>query len=210
MTGYHSEYPPYVWAFVESCQVFAQITSTAQDQGDPRFPKMITILERMFETLGQMLREGMNQHVNQEKNQSTIWFTWDDYYADNIDFESYEGVKEEEVEEEQFKEELPGDPELSDVELETTTDGSVPPPVQQDVTPNWYSTPWYYGPEPIDDDFWNDDEGEDVDEPLDKMENERGMHIPSWEDEFGEELIGLPTLIDEEFDPVGNLAYLET
>ncbi|KAJ0927158.1 hypothetical protein HanRHA438_Chr04g0179551 [Helianthus annuus] len=159
MKGYHSEYPPYVWAFVESCQVFAQITSTAQDQGDPRFPKMITILERMFETLGQMLREGMNQHVNQEKNQSTIWFTWDDYYADNIDFESYEGVKEEEVEEEQFKEELPGDPELSDVELETTTDGSVPPPVQQDVTPNWYSTPWYYGPEPIDDDFWNDDGG---------------------------------------------------
>ncbi|KAJ0886994.1 hypothetical protein HanRHA438_Chr09g0385731 [Helianthus annuus] len=63
MAGYHSEYLPYVREFVESCQVFAQITSTAQDQGDPRFPRMLAILERMFETLGQMLREGMNQHV---------------------------------------------------------------------------------------------------------------------------------------------------
>ncbi|KAJ0946476.1 hypothetical protein HanRHA438_Chr01g0004381 [Helianthus annuus] len=230
MAGYHSEYPPYVWAFVESCQIFAQITTTAQDQGDPRFPEMFTILERMIETLSQMIKENINQHVdprcqqcggphgyedcpvymNQKKNQSTIRFTWDDYYDDHIDFESYEGVKEEEVEEEQVKEELPGDPELSGLGLETTMDDSVPPPVQQDVTPNWYSTPWYYGPEPIDDDFWNDDEGEDVDELLDKMENERGMHIPSWEDEFGDELVGLPTLIDEEFDPVGDLAYLET
>ncbi|KAJ0458026.1 hypothetical protein HanIR_Chr15g0780461 [Helianthus annuus] len=230
MAGYHSEYPPYVWVFVESCQVFAQITSTAQDQGDPRFPEMFTILERMIETLSQMIKESMNQHVhprcqdcggphwyedcpiymNQKKNQSTIWFSWDGYYADNIGFESCEGVKEEEVEEEQVKEELPGNPELSDVELETTTDDSVPPPVQQDVTPNWYSTPWYYGPEPTDDDFWNDDEGEDIDKPHDKMENERGTHIPSWEDEFGDELVGLPTLEEGEFDPVGDLAYLET
>ena len=67
MAGYHSEYPPYVWAFVESCQIFAQITTTAQDQGDPRFPKMIAILERMFETLGQMLRESMNRHVIRKK-----------------------------------------------------------------------------------------------------------------------------------------------
>ncbi|KAF5782780.1 hypothetical protein HanRHA438_Chr11g0512871 [Helianthus annuus] len=35
-------------------------------------------------------------------------------------------------------------------------------------------------------------------------------HIPSWEEEFGDELVGLPTLEDEEFDPVGDLAYLET
>ncbi|MFS7902368.1 hypothetical protein Hanom_Chr01g00010481 [Helianthus anomalus] len=92
---------------------------------------MIAILERMFETLGQMLREGMNQHVNQGKKSKY-----------NM---------EEEVEEEQVKEEFPDDLELSDVELETTTDDSVP--VQQDVTPNWYSTPWYYDPEPTDDDF---------------------------------------------------------
>ncbi|KAJ0575734.1 hypothetical protein HanIR_Chr05g0216201 [Helianthus annuus] len=35
-------------------------------------------------------------------------------------------------------------------------------------------------------------------------------HVPSWEDEFGDELVVLPTLEDEEFDPVGDLAYLET
>ncbi|KAJ0667119.1 hypothetical protein HanPI659440_Chr17g0674291 [Helianthus annuus] len=230
MAGYHTKYPPYVCEFVESCQIFAQITTTAQDQGDPRFPEMFTILQRMIETLSQMIKESMNQHVdlrcqhyggphryedcpiyvNQKKNQSTIRFTWDDYYADNIDFESYEGVKEEEVEEEQVKEELPGDRELSDVELETTTDDSVPPSVQQDVTPNWYSTPWYYVPEPTEDDFWNDDGGEDVNEPLDKMENERDMHIPSWEEEFGDELVGLPTLVEEEFDHVGDIIYLET
>ncbi|KAJ0601837.1 hypothetical protein HanIR_Chr03g0133211 [Helianthus annuus] len=229
MADYHSEYPPYVWAFVESCQIFAHITTTAQDQGDPRFPEMFTILQRMIETLSQMIKESMNQYVdlrcqhcggphgyedcpgymNQKKNQSTLRFTWDDYYDDHIDFESYEGVKEE-VDEEHVKEELPDDPELSDVELETTTDDSVPPPVQQDVTLKWYSTPWYYGPEPTNDDFWNDDEGEDVDEPLDKMEDEKKEHVPSWEEEFGDELVGLPTLEDEEFDPVGNLAYLET
>ncbi|KAJ0438335.1 hypothetical protein HanHA300_Chr16g0612781 [Helianthus annuus] len=189
MAGYHSEYPPYVWEFMESCQIFAQITTTAQDQGDPRFPEMFTILQRMIETLSQMIKESMNQHV---------------------DLKCQHCVKEEEVQEEQVKEELPGDPKLSNVQLETTTDDSVPPLVQQDVTPNWYSTPWYYGPEPIDEDFWNDDDGEDVDEPLDKMENERGMHIPSWEDEFADELVGLPTLEEGEFDPVGDLAYLET
>ncbi|KAJ0457849.1 hypothetical protein HanIR_Chr15g0778481 [Helianthus annuus] len=229
MAGYHSQYPPYVWAFVESCQIFAQITKTAQDQGDPRFLEMFTILHRMIETLSQMIKESINQHVdlrcqhcggphgyedcpvymNQKKNQSTIRFTWDDYYDDHIDFESYEGVKEEEVKEEHVKEELPGDPELLGLELETTTDDSVPPPVQQDVTPNWYSTPWYYGPEPTDDDFWNDDEGEDVDEQLDKMEDEK-EHVPSWEEEFGDELVGLPNLDDKEFDPVGDLAYIET
>ncbi|KAJ0549490.1 hypothetical protein HanRHA438_Chr07g0295731 [Helianthus annuus] len=216
------------WEFVESYQIFAQITTTAQDQGDLRFPEMFTILERMIEALSQMIKESMNQHVhprcqdcggphgyedcpiymNQKKNQSTIRFKWDDYYNDHIDFESYEGVKEE-VEEEHVKEELPGDPELSGLELERTTDDSVPPPVQQDVTPNWYSTPWYYGPEPIDDDFWNDDAGEDMDEPLDKMEDEN-EYLPSWEEEFGDELVGLPNLDHEEFDPVGDLAYLET
>ncbi|KAJ0843890.1 hypothetical protein HanRHA438_Chr15g0696391 [Helianthus annuus] len=204
MAGYHSEYPPYVWEFVESCQIFAQITTTAQDQGDSRFPEMFTILQQMIETLSQMIKESMNQHVdprcqdyggphwfegcpiymNQKKNQSTIRSTWDDYYDNVIGFESYEGVKEEEVEEEQVKEELPNNPELSDVELETTTDDSVPPP--------------------------NDDEGEDVNEPLDKMENEREMHIPSWEEEFGDVLVGLPTLVEEEFDPVGDIVYLET
>ncbi|KAM0060031.1 hypothetical protein Hdeb2414_s0005g00187831 [Helianthus debilis subsp. tardiflorus] len=190
---------------------------------------MFTILQRMIETLSQMIKESINQHVdlrcqhcggphgykdcpvymNQKKNQSTIRFTWDDYYDDH-DFESYEGVKEEEVEEEQVKEELPGDPEFSGLELETTTDDSVPPPVQQNVTPNWYSTPWYYGPEPTDDDFWNDDEGENVDKPLDKMEDEKKEHVPSWEEEFGEELVGLPTVVYGEFDPVSDLTYLET
>ncbi|KAJ0951766.1 putative transcription factor interactor and regulator CCHC(Zn) family [Helianthus annuus] len=192
---------------------------------------MFTILKRMIETLSQMIKESMNQHVdlrcqhcggphwyedcpiyvNQKKNQSTIRFTWDDCYSDNIGFESYEGVKEEEekVEEKHVKEELPSDPELSGLELERTTDDSVPPPVQQDVTPNWYSTPWYYGPEPIDDDLWNDDAGEDMDEPLDKMEDEK-EHVPSWEEEFGDELVGLPNLDDEEFDLFGDLAYLET
>ncbi|KAJ0460661.1 hypothetical protein HanHA89_Chr16g0663381 [Helianthus annuus] len=64
MAGYHSEYPPYVWEFMESCQIFAQITTTAQDQGDPRFPEMFTILQRMIETLSQMIKESMNQHVD--------------------------------------------------------------------------------------------------------------------------------------------------
>ncbi|KAJ0922400.1 hypothetical protein HanPSC8_Chr05g0203321 [Helianthus annuus] len=258
MAGYHSEYPPYVWEFVESCQVFAQITSTAQDEGDPRFPKMLAILERMFETLGQMLRESVNQHVDPEcegcagphrYEDCPVAFRWSIpsvtqgiYWDDDWDWnrgmndESVEATEltnmktplwdaegtcednEVEIEEEEeevveikeVEEELPNNLQLFDIGLETTTDDSVPPPVQQDVTLNWYSTPWYYGPELTDDDFWNDDEGEDMDEPLSKMENERGMHIPSWEDEFGDELVGLPTLEDEEFDPVGDLAYLET
>ncbi|XP_076922310.1 uncharacterized protein LOC143584041 [Bidens hawaiensis] len=81
-----------------------------------------------------------------------------------------------------------------------------------------------------DDDFWNnDDEGvieemelelpgytdlreHVVDEPLDQMEDdEEKKHVPSWEDEFGDELVGL-RVFDEhaEFDPVGDLIYLET
>ncbi|KAJ0880008.1 putative transcription factor interactor and regulator CCHC(Zn) family [Helianthus annuus] len=227
--SYHSEYPPHVWAFVESCQIFAQITTTAQDQGDPRFPEMFTILQRMIETLGQMLREGMIQHVyprcqdcggphwykdcpvyvNQKKTQSTIRSTWDGYYDDDIGFESYGGEEEEVVEIKEVEEELPNNLELSDIGLETTTDDSVPPPVKQDVTPNWYSTPWYYGPEPTDDDFWNDDEGKTWMSHMTRWKM-RWMHIPSWEDEFGDELVGLPTLEEGEFDPVDDLAYLET
>ncbi|KAJ0827363.1 hypothetical protein HanRHA438_Chr17g0824801 [Helianthus annuus] len=92
-------------------------------------------------------------------------------------------------------------------------DDTVPPPVKQDVITNWYSTPWYYGPEPIDDDFWRDDDEreEAKEEPFAKMDDEEiEEHIPSWEEEFGEELVGLPTLEEGEFDPVGDLAYLET
>ncbi|KAJ0590096.1 hypothetical protein HanIR_Chr04g0193631 [Helianthus annuus] len=101
-------------------------------------------------------------------------------------------------------------------------DIEVPPPVQQVINSSqWCPTPWN-----IDDGFWSDDEGvveeaelevpdytavEEVEkELLDKMEDEKGEHIPSWEEEFGDELVGLPTLEDEEFDPVGDLAYLET
>ncbi|KAM0003693.1 hypothetical protein Hdeb2414_s0274g00853951 [Helianthus debilis subsp. tardiflorus] len=132
---------------------------------------MFTILGRMIETLSQMIKESMNQHVdqmcqhcggphwfegcpiyvNQKKNQSTIRSTWDDYYDNDISFESYEG--EEVVELKEVEEELPNNLELSDIGLETTMDDSVPPPVKQDVTPNWYSMPWYYGPKSIDDDF---------------------------------------------------------
>ncbi|KAJ0539714.1 hypothetical protein HanRHA438_Chr08g0363031 [Helianthus annuus] len=104
-------------------------------------------------------------------------------------------------------------------------DVEVPPPVQQVVNSSyWCPTPWN-----IDDGFWSDDEGvveeaelevldyttvekvEVEEEPLDKMEDAKiEEHVPSWEEEFGDELVGLPTLEDEEFDPVSDLAYLET
>ncbi|MFS7947113.1 hypothetical protein Hanom_Chr06g00544271 [Helianthus anomalus] len=42
------------------------------------------------------------------------------------------------------------------------------------------------------------------------MEDKNEEHIPSWEEEFGDELIGLPNLEDKDFDPVSDLAYLET
>ncbi|XP_076902248.1 uncharacterized protein LOC143556923 [Bidens hawaiensis] len=81
-----------------------------------------------------------------------------------------------------------------------------------------------------DDECWNnDDEGlieemelelpdytdlsEDaVVEPLEQMEDEEEEeHAPSWEDKFGDELVGLPDFEKhEEFDPVGDLIYLET
>ncbi|KAJ0605320.1 hypothetical protein HanRHA438_Chr02g0085391 [Helianthus annuus] len=104
-------------------------------------------------------------------------------------------------------------------------DIEVPPPAQQVVNSSyWCPTPW-----DIDDGFWSDDDEGVVEEAelevpdytvdkseevkkelLDKMEDEKGEHVPSWEEEFGDELVGLPTLEDEEFDPVGDLAYLET
>ncbi|KAJ0577949.1 hypothetical protein HanIR_Chr05g0241841 [Helianthus annuus] len=111
-------------------------------------------------------------------------------------------------------------------EPETIMDVEVPPPVQQVVNSSyWCSTPWN-----IDDGFWSDDDegvveeaelevpdytasprNEEASEPLDKMEDAKiEEHVPSWEEEFGDELVGLPTLEDEEFDPVGDLAYLET
>ncbi|KAJ0468200.1 putative transcription factor interactor and regulator CCHC(Zn) family [Helianthus annuus] len=110
-------------------------------------------------------------------------------------------------------------------EPETIMDVEVPPPVQQVVNSSyWCPTPWN-----IDNGFWSDDdEGvveeaelevpdytatqrEEVCEPLDKMDNGKTEErIPSWEEEFGDELVGLPTLEDEEFDPVGDLAYLDT
>ncbi|KAM0012377.1 hypothetical protein Hdeb2414_s0053g00753611 [Helianthus debilis subsp. tardiflorus] len=109
-------------------------------------------------------------------------------------------------------------------EPETLMDIEVPPPVQEVVNSGyWCPTPW-----DIDDGFWSDnDEGvieeaelevpdyitarsEEVEEePLDKMEDEKDEHVPSWEEEFGDELVGLPTLEEEEFDPVGDLACLE-
>ncbi|KAF5786756.1 hypothetical protein HanXRQr2_Chr10g0444771 [Helianthus annuus] len=109
-------------------------------------------------------------------------------------------------------------------EPETIMDVEVPPPVQEVVNSSyWCPTPW-----DIDDGFWSDnDEGvieeaelevpdytaarsEEVEEePLDKMEDEKDEHVPSWEEEFGDELVGLPTLEEEEFDPVGDLACLE-
>ncbi|KAJ0550287.1 hypothetical protein HanHA300_Chr07g0243711 [Helianthus annuus] len=103
-------------------------------------------------------------------------------------------------------------------------DVEVPPLVQQVVNSSyWCPTPW-----DIYDGFWSDDDegvveeaklevpdyttarDEEVCEPLDKMEDEKLEHVPSWEEEFGDELVGLPTLEYEEFDPVGDLAYLET
>jgi hypothetical protein len=58
----------------------------------------------------------------------------------------------------------------------------------------------YHGPEPIDDDFSRD--GDEKEEDVSEE--------PSWETEFGDELVNLPTLVDEElFDPVGDLAELE-
>ncbi|XP_076910977.1 uncharacterized protein LOC143568802 [Bidens hawaiensis] len=51
-----------------------------------------------------------------------------------------------------------------------------------------------------------------VEEPLNQMEDdEEEEHAPSWEDEFGDELVGLPIYEEDgEFDPVGDLIYLET
>ncbi|XP_076893012.1 uncharacterized protein LOC143544919 [Bidens hawaiensis] len=51
-----------------------------------------------------------------------------------------------------------------------------------------------------------------VEEPLNQMEDdEEEEHAPSWEDEFGDELVGLPVYEEDgEFDPVGDLIYLET
>ncbi|KAJ0797792.1 hypothetical protein HanPI659440_Chr04g0177811 [Helianthus annuus] len=102
-------------------------------------------------------------------------------------------------------------------------DVEVPPLVQQVVNSSyWCPTPW-----DIDDGFWSDDDegvveeaelevpdytaarDEEVCEPLDKTEDEKLEHVPSWEEEFGDELVGLPTLEDVEFDPVGDLVCLE-
>jgi hypothetical protein len=82
-------------------------------------------------------------------------------------------------------------------------DEEVPPPVQQ---------------EPIEDDFLSDSEVEEdvgLIEEVSEKENKMGdededMHVPSWEDEFGDELVDLPTLEEEEFDHVGDLLFLET
>ena len=72
-------------------------------------------------------------------------------------------------------------------------DEEVPPPVQQEL---------------IEDDFWNDNEVEEEAGLIE--EDEKKAHVPSWEEEFGDELVGLPVLEEEEeFDPVGDLAYLE-
>ncbi|XP_076905913.1 uncharacterized protein LOC143561823 [Bidens hawaiensis] len=51
-----------------------------------------------------------------------------------------------------------------------------------------------------------------VEEPLNQMEDdEEEEHAPSWEDDFGEELVALPVYEEDgEFDPVGDLIYLET
>ncbi|MFS7919169.1 hypothetical protein Hanom_Chr03g00209651 [Helianthus anomalus] len=105
------------------------------------------------------------------------------------------------------------------------------PPVLQDMKLHCYLTSWYYDPEPIDDDIWSeDDEGvveemelempdyttsprdEEASEPLDKMEDAKiEEHVPSWGGgEFGDDLVGFPTLEYKEFDQVSDLAYLET
>ncbi|KAJ0522594.1 putative transcription factor interactor and regulator CCHC(Zn) family [Helianthus annuus] len=110
-------------------------------------------------------------------------------------------------------------------EPETIMGVEVPPPVQQNVNSSyWCPTPW-----DIDDGFWSDDDegvveeaelempdyttslrDEEASEPIDKMEDAKiEEHVPSWEEEFGDELVGLPTLVEVEFDPVGDLACLE-
>jgi len=87
--------------------------------------------------------------------------------------------------------------------LEILMDEEVPPPVQQ---------------EPMDDDFWSDNEIEEdvgLNEERSGIENKMAdekeyIYIPSWEDEFGEELDNLPTPEEGEFDHVGDLLFLET
>ena len=72
-------------------------------------------------------------------------------------------------------------------------DEEVPPPVQQEL---------------IEDNLCSDNEGEEKVVLI--VEDERKEKVPSWEEEFGDELVGLPVLEEEEkFDPVGDLAYLE-
>ncbi|MFS7927396.1 hypothetical protein Hanom_Chr04g00308591 [Helianthus anomalus] len=119
MAGYHSEYP-LCSGVLESCQVFAQITTTTQNQGDPS--------------------------------------------PDPIDGDFWSEDDEEVVEE---------------MELEM---------------PDYTTSP----------------REEEVCEPVDKMEDAKKEHVPSWVEEFGDELVGLLTLDDEEFEPVGDLTNLET
>ncbi|MFS7970946.1 hypothetical protein Hanom_Chr09g00826891 [Helianthus anomalus] len=58
------EYPSYVPAFVESVQIFTQITQIALDEGDLRFPKMLALPDQMHKVLDQMMKKSMNQHVD--------------------------------------------------------------------------------------------------------------------------------------------------
>ncbi|KAF5782033.1 putative transcription factor interactor and regulator CCHC(Zn) family [Helianthus annuus] len=105
------------------------------------------------------------------------------------------------------------------VEPETTMDVSVPPLVQQEEREEYtgkFIIDFSCSNEEIDAQLaaykrWKGEDLEKVEEePLDKMEDENEEHIPSWEEEFGDELVGLPTLEDKDFDPVSDLAYLET
>ena len=87
----------------------------------------------------------------------------------------------------------------------TIMDVSVPPPVHQSQVPEFLGL----APFPSDDDFFSDEEEEDEDSGF-KGEDEM-VEKPSWEEEFGDELVGLLIPEDDgEFDPVGDLEALES
>jgi len=57
--------------------------------------------------------------------------------------------------------------------------------------------------------FVEDDDAQELEVKNEREEDVKEVPVPSWEDEFAEELVDLPVMDEGEFDPLGDLKILE-
>ncbi|MFS7898752.1 hypothetical protein Hanom_Chr15g01364501 [Helianthus anomalus] len=161
---------------MEICLTYVRKTKEIKEYGDPRFPKMVDILDRMIGLLNQMTKNIISQQMDPmcEECGGPLWY---EECAIVARLEMRWGNREREQQNMRGHESIFGSSIYETRRLEILMDVRVSPPMER--------------------------KGEDEEE-VEQPPSEDKM---SWENEFKEELDGLPVDEEvEEFDLEGDLA----